>query len=139
MRCAIVSGVIVVAGIFLLIFFFVGRMTPPPLPASSGDYSFTESVDASIARYTAALTDARLETPGEPPKSTLIITDGTTGDVLGTWTLGSKEFWTSDPESGVIVVGSFDVHARCYTHEVWAGDYSPGIPLTTHAAREFCF
>lgn len=102
-------------------------------------YDFSESIDASIARYTANITHTRLTTPGQPPTSTLTVTDGTTGEVLGSWTLSSKEFWTADPEAGVIAAGDFDVNKRCYTHDVWTGDYSPGTPLVNKEAREFCF
>lgn len=139
MRYAAVSACIVAFGIFLFIFFTLEPMTLPPLPPPSGDYDFTESVDASIARYTVRITNARLEAPGQPPKSTLVISDGATGNVLGSWTLGNKEFWTDDPESGVIGNGNFDVNKRCYTHDVWTGDYSPGTPLVHKEAREFCF
>lgn len=102
-------------------------------------YDFQESVDASIARYTASITNARLDTPGQPPKSMLVITDGATGTELGSWTLGGNEFWTADPDANVIAPGSFDVNARSYTHDVWTGNYSPGTPLTEHAPREFKF
>lgn len=103
------------------------------------DYDFQESIDASVTRYTATLTNARIDVPGEPPKSTLQITEGVLNHVLGTWTLAPHEFWTADPDANVIPAGSFDVHARSYTHDVWTGAYSPGSPLTTHAPRTFTF
>lgn len=103
------------------------------------DYDFQESVDASIARYTASITNARLDTPGQPPKSTLTITEGILGNIAGQWTLGSNEFWTADPDANVIAPGNFDVDNRTYTHDVWTGNYSPGTPLTEHSPREFKF
>ncbi len=103
------------------------------------DYDFQESVDASIARYTAHITNARLDTPGQPPTSTLVITEGILDNVVGTWTLGTNEFWTANPDANVVAPGTFDVNARSYTHDVWTGNYSPGTPLTEHAPRTFTF
>ena len=100
-------------------------------------YDFSETSPGGT--FTAAITNAQLDTPGRPPTSTLTVTDNATGEVLESWTLGSKEFWTADPDANVIATGSFDVDKRCYTHDVWTGDYSPGTPLVNKEAREFCF
>lgn len=106
---------------------------------TSTEYDRTDKIDASIARYAAGLTNARIDTPGQPPTSTLTIFNAMTKEVFGEWTLGAKEFWTDDPEIGAIAEGTWDVNKRCYMHDVWTGDYSPGTPLIEHASREFCF
>lgn len=115
------------------------RMMPSQDLPSTSLYDHTDMVDASIARYVAGITNARLTSPQKPPTSTLTIFDGTTNEVLGTWTLDEREFWTADPDSGVIPAGTWNVHTRCYTHDVWSGRYSPGTPLTEKTSRDFCF
>ncbi len=102
------------------------------------DYDFSEYIDASIDRYTASITNARLDKEGQPPKSTLTIT-GTNDVIFGSWTLGVKEFFTNDPDTNIITSGTWNVDKRCYTHEIWTGDYTPGTPLTEHTQREFRF
>lgn len=100
------------------------------------EYDFQET--SADGAYTASLTNSRLDMPGRPPTSTLVITSAD-GEPLGTWTLGGTEFWAADPDANVIVPGTFDVDARSYTHDVWTGNYSPGTPLTEHALRTFTF
>lgn len=136
-KVACISSIVGIASLFILL--AVTLLSPHPMTPTTIDSDFQESVDASIARYTAYLTNARLDDNGKPPTSTLTITEGQLATVVGEWTLGSKEFWTADPDANVLEGGSWDVNKRCYTHDVWTGDYSPGTPLTQKTSRDFCF
>lgn len=129
--CVVLLGAIVVTLLVFIYAYFAPR--PDILPTIDADFSQTSDDNASIA----ALTSARLATPGEPPQSTLRILDATTGGERAAWTLGVQEFWVADPDNDAIAAGTWD--DACYTHDVWTGAYSPGTPLTTYTARTFCF